>query len=149
MGGDQPYLAEGPQGLLRTCDVVLKLDDGTEMPVHSQLLARCPPVFLGMLDGGPLSEASASKVVSVPFSECSVKEAQNFLSAINSFRPFEHIDIDSAFSIARLSHKYGVEVRQLTMGLLMYMHACVMPPSIVLLKSESAKRPAGFGEAMR
>ena len=112
MGSEHPYLAEGPQGLLKTCDVVLKLDDGTELPVHSQLMARCSPVFLGMLDGGPLSDDSAAKIVSVPFSECSVKKAQNFLSAIYSFKATEHIDIDSALSSARLSHKYGVEVRQ-------------------------------------
>ena len=111
MGSHYPYLAEGPQGLLKTCDVVLKLDDGTELPVHSQLLARCSPVLFGMLDGGPLSNTSAATTVSVPFSECSVLEAQNFLSAIYSFKATEHIDISSALSIARLSHKYDVGVR--------------------------------------
>ena len=141
MGSEQPYLAEGSQGLQKTCDVVLKLDDGTELPVHSQVLARCPPVFFGMLDGGPLSEASASKVVSVPFSECSVKEAQCFLSIIYSLRGSEHIDIHSALSLARLSHKYGVEV--CTEGLLIYMHACLKPPPIVLI-TQSAKGTAGM-----
>lgn len=110
MGGDQPYLAEGPQDLLDSCDVLLKLDDGSELPVHSPVLARCMSVFSGMVAGGPLSNASATDTVSVPFSECSLEEATQLLSALYSVDPSEHITKTSALSISRLSHKYGVEV---------------------------------------
>ena len=55
MESNQPHLAEGPKDVLESCDVLLKLDDGTELPAHSQVLARCMPVFCGMLAEGPLS----------------------------------------------------------------------------------------------
>lgn len=110
MAKTQRYLASGPHDLLNSCDVLLKLEDGTELPAHSQVLARCMPVFSGMVDGGPLLQASPSNVVSVPFGDCSSEEAGRFLSAVYSFRAHEHIDEHSALSIARLSHKYGVEV---------------------------------------
>ena len=124
MGGAQPYLAKGPKDLLESCDVLLKLDDDSELPAHSQILARYMSVFSGMVvAGGPLTKASAENVVSVPFSECSVAEATRFLSAIYSFRPSEHINEGSALSIARLSHKYDGEVRSYYFGLLVYIHA--------------------------
>ena len=110
METNQRYLASGPQDLRNSCDILLKLDDGTELPAHSQVLARCMPIFSGMLDGGPLSNASATNVVSVPFGECSLEEAAQSLSAIYSFTLYEHISVKAALSIARLSHKYGVEV---------------------------------------
>ena len=124
MAGGQPYLAEGPKDLLDSCDILLKLDDGSELPAHSQILARFMSVFSGMcVAGGPLIKASAENVVSVPFSECSVEEATSFLSAIYAFRASEHLNKGSALSIARLSHKYGGEVRSSHVGLLMYIHA--------------------------
>ena len=107
----QKYLASGPLDLLNSCDVLLKLEDGTELPAHSQVLARCMPVFSGMVDGGPLSQASPANIITVPFGECSSEDAGRFLSAVYSFRAHEHIDEHSAVSVARLSHKYGVEVK--------------------------------------
>lgn len=41
---------EGHSGLLNSCDILLKLDDGSEIPAHSQILARCSGVFADMLD---------------------------------------------------------------------------------------------------
>ena len=117
MEGSQPYLTDGPDDLVESCDVLLKLDDGKELPVHSQVMARCMPVFSGMVAaGGPLSKASAENVVSVPFNECSLEEATRFLSAIYSSQALEYIDEGSALSMARLSHKYGGEVRSSHMG---------------------------------
>ena len=57
MQGRFAYLAEGPEGLVNSCDILLKLDDGTRLPAHSPVLARFSPVFAGMLDEGPLSGA--------------------------------------------------------------------------------------------
>ena len=42
------YLKEGPEGLRETCDVVLSLDDGSQLPVHSQVIARCSARCLSM-----------------------------------------------------------------------------------------------------
>ena len=148
MGSNRPHLAEGPPDLVNSCDIILKLDNGTELPAHAQILARCMPVFCDMLDGGPLSNSSVMNVVSVPFSDCSLEEANCFLSAIYSFRAYEHITTRSALSIARLSHKYGVKVCLSHSGLLMYLHARLLFLSIIAVLN-AALRPAGNGWAMR
>ena len=111
MESDLSYFSEGPPGLPNSCDILLRLDDGKELSAHSQILARCMSVLTGMIDGGPLSSASAANVVNVPFSECSLEEAKRFLSAVYSCTPSKHIEDTSALPIARLSHKYGGEVR--------------------------------------
>ena len=49
------YLSEGPEGLVKSCDIVLKLNGGASLPAHSHVLARFSPVFADMLDEGPLS----------------------------------------------------------------------------------------------
>lgn len=110
MGNSQPYLASGPDDLLNSCDTLLKLDNGIELPAHKQVLARCMPIFSGMVDEGPLSDASAANMVSVPFGDCSPEEAGLFLSAVYSFQANEHVDKSCALSTAHLSHKYGIEV---------------------------------------
>ncbi len=110
MPGDHPYLKEGPKCLLISCDVLLGLDDGTKLPVHSHVLARCSSPFANMLDDGPLSSASPANKITVPFEDCSREEADSFLSAVYSLTPQEHIEEASALSIARLGHKYGLKV---------------------------------------
>ncbi len=107
------YLGEGPMTLSQSsCDILLKLDDGNELPAHSQILARFMPVFAGMVEGGHLSGASPTNVVTVPFSECSLVEAGRFLSIVYLGFP-KQIDDASALSIAGLSHKYGCKVREI------------------------------------
>ena len=86
MPEDHPYLTEGPKSLLNSCDILLSLDDGTELPAHSQVLARCSSIFANMLDDGPLSCASTTNKVAVPFNDCSREEASKFLSAVYSLR---------------------------------------------------------------
>lgn len=107
---DFPYGQEGPQGLLESCDIVLRLDDGSKLPVHSPILARCSPVFNRMLYEGTLSRSKAGIMVTVPFSDCSREEATSFLSVLYSLKPHQRIDKASAFSIARLGDKYGAKV---------------------------------------
>ena len=104
------YLMEGSEGLFESCDILLILDDGSDLPVHSQVLARCSPLFHGMLNEGTLSSASAAKKIILPFSGCSREEATDFLSVIYSLRPHKYIDVTSALSIARLGDNYGVKV---------------------------------------
>ena len=52
------YFADVPQGLANSCDTLLLLDDGTKLPAHAAILARSSGVFSGMLDEGPLADAS-------------------------------------------------------------------------------------------
>ena len=110
---DQEYshLDEGPEYLLETCDILLSLDDGSKVPVHSQVLARCSPVFHGMVVEGTVTKPTAGHTVTVPFGDCSREEATNFLSVLYSLKPYKHINHASAFSIARLGDRYDVKVQ--------------------------------------
>jgi len=105
------YLAEGPEGLANSCDIILNLDDGTQLPAHFQVLARYSKVFSDMLDGGPLSSASSSSKIGLPLSGCSENEVIKFLSAIYSARPYKHINKELALPVAELAHKFGMKVK--------------------------------------
>jgi len=120
MQTEYAYLAEGPEGLLRTCDVVLKLADGTGLPAHTHVLARYSTVFNDMLDNGPLSCASGMKKADVPFTECSEVEAISFLTILYSASPQQHISGASALSTANIPHKYGMKI----LSLLTFLRAC-------------------------
>ena len=104
------YLKEGPEGLRQNCDMLLRLDDGSELPVHSSVLARCSPLFNGMANEGTLSRATAGSMVDVPFTDCSQEEAASFLSVLYSLKPYKHINETNGLSIARLGDKCGVKV---------------------------------------
>ena len=52
------YLDDTPDSFAQTCDVLLKLDDGSELPAHSQILAQFSSVCADMLNDGLLSGAS-------------------------------------------------------------------------------------------
>ena len=109
-GMEHLYLKEGPAGLLATCDILLSLDDGSQLPAHSQVLARCSSIFHGLVEEGILSKVSSTDKVVLPFSDCSRQAAVDFLVAIYSLRPYTVIDETSALSTVRLAHKYGVKV---------------------------------------
>ena len=110
MKDEHCYLMEGPEGLRETCDVLLNLDDGTQLPVHSPVIARCSPLFHSMLAEGILINTSAASNVALAFGECSQEEAIAFLSVVYSLAPHKHIVKESAMSVARLGDKYGVKV---------------------------------------
>ena len=86
------YLREGPEGLCQSCDILLILDDGSKLPVHSSVLARCSPLFNEMANEGTLSKAPAGSMVTVPFTDCSQEEATSFLSVLYSLKPHKHIN---------------------------------------------------------
>ncbi len=98
--------------LLNSCDILLSLDDqnGSHLPVHSQVLARCSPVLREMMKKGLLTSATPSQKIIVPFGDCTREEAISFLSIVYSLRPHEYVDETSALSVARLGDKYGVKV---------------------------------------
>ena len=105
------YLAGSPKGFAHSCDILLKLDDGSEVPAHSQVLARYSKVFSDMLEeDGPLNRASGTSKVIVPINECSKDEAIQWLCVVYSFAPTSLIGEATGLSTARLAHKYGMKV---------------------------------------
>ena len=85
------YLEEYRKSFLKGCDVLLKLDDGTELPTHSHNLARASKVCEAMLDDGVLGGTSTSEKVILPITDCSRATAISLLSALYSRRPIENI----------------------------------------------------------
>ena len=110
MDDDCCYLDGTPETFAKSCDVLLRLDDGSELPAHSQVLARLSNVCASMLDDGPLSGASTSKKTTLPLSDCSKATAINLLAVIYSAQPTQHIESDSAMALASLAHKLDMKV---------------------------------------
>ena len=73
------------------CDALLKLDDGSKLPVHLEDLARASKVCEAMLDDGVLSGTSTSGKVNLPLTDCSRATAIGLLSALYSRWPIQHI----------------------------------------------------------
>ena len=109
---EHTYLS-GPKSLHQSCDIVLKLDDGTMLPAHSQVLARHSDFFSDMLaidDGGPLSGASASKKITLPLKECTKEVTIKLFSVLYSMKACNYLVDATGFVVARLGHKYGMQV---------------------------------------
>ena len=107
------YVDDAPENFAKSCNVLLKLDDGSELPAHSQILARFSSVCADMHDDdGPLSCASCSKKVHLPLTDCSRATAVSFLSVVYSTQQFEQIkkSKDNRMEIALLAHKLNMEV---------------------------------------
>ena len=104
------HFADVPQSLANSYDTLLLLDDGTRLPAHAAILARCSVLFSDMLDEGPLGVASRSKIVVVPFSECTEEVARGFLSIVYAVDIKRHITESSALSLASLGHKLDFQV---------------------------------------
>ena len=93
-----------------SCDFLLTLDDGSQLPVHYRIITRCSPLMQETLAKSILADPSAASTRALPFSDCSREEATDFLTVIYALNPHKHITKESALSIARLGHKYGVKV---------------------------------------
>ena len=116
MDGNLTYLDDCSEEFVRSCDLLLKLDDGSVLPAHSQILARYSGVFASMLDGGPLSDISATKKATVPLSDCSRTAASSLLSVLYTgpCQPMEHIKWESCMLVANVAHKLDIKVHRLT-----------------------------------
>jgi len=107
------YLIGRPAGFGICYDILLRLDDGTELPAHTQMLARHSEMFCNMLheDSGALISASALERTVVPMSDCSRDTAIAFLSVVYSSQlNTEKLDKTSALPTAGLAHKYNMKV---------------------------------------
>ncbi len=110
------YVDDAPENFAERCNVLLKLDDGSELPAHSQLLARFSSVCADMhADDGPLSFASCSKKAYLPLTDCSRATAISFLSVVYSTQQFEQVKTkkENRIEIALLAHRLDMEVYDL------------------------------------
>ncbi len=113
---EHAHLALRPDSRPQTCDILLRLDDGTTLPVHSRVLAQHSMFFRDMLDlgdAGPLSAASAACKVEVPLSDCPREVASGTLSilySLPSMSQASHLPKKLLLSIARLGHKFDMKV---------------------------------------
>ena len=113
MGAEHHYFHGLPMVFVRCCNVLLKLDDGSELPAHSQYLARFSSVCAGMLDDdGPLSSASPSKKAHLPLTDCSRTTAVKLMSVLYSTEQHAYIkkNRDCCMAVAGLAHKLDMEV---------------------------------------
>ncbi len=111
MDAKQTYLDGFPESFVKSCDVLLKLDDGSSLPAHSQALAKYSNVIADMLHDGPLSPASIlHKKAELPLTDCSRATAISFLTVLYSHKAVKHITQDSSLAIAALAHKLDMKV---------------------------------------
>ena len=112
MAEPHTYLKDCSKAFVKGCDVLLKLDDGSKLPAHSQILARHSGVFAKMLVEGPLSDISATKTATVPLPACSRPTAISLLSVLYSgpSQSMEHITTVSSLAMARVAHRLDMEV---------------------------------------
>lgn len=112
MGEEYTYLDGCPDEFVRCSDVLLVLDDGSELPAYSQTLARFSSVCAGMLADGLLSNIGASKKAALPLPDCSRATVISLLSVLHAApsQPTEHITADSSMAIARLAHRLDMKV---------------------------------------
>ena len=113
---EHTYLALKPDSPPQTCDVSLKLDDGTILPVHSRVLAQYSPVFRDMFDLGDDEHPSAATAATredLPFTDCPKEVATGFLSILYSAPETSEASVLSKellLSIARLGDKFNMKV---------------------------------------
>ena len=112
MSVDHLYLEAVPEGFGCGCDMLLELDDGSELRAHSQILARYSSVFADMLFHGPLYRASHLEKVSLPLTDCSRATAISLMTMLYSglFQPIHHITDNYSMQIAGLAHKLNIKV---------------------------------------
>ena len=109
------HLALRPDKPAQLCDVQLKLDDGTILPVQSRVLAQHSPVFrdmFGLGDDEPLS-ALAATTVEVPLTDCRREIAAGFLAVVYSLPSMSEANLLSfsvLLPVARLGHKFNMKV---------------------------------------
>ena len=90
--------------------MLLKLDDKSQLPAHSQILALHSKVCADMLDDGPLPAASAVKKAVLPLTDCSKDTAVSLLNVLYSYQPVKMITQDFSMAIASLAHKLDMKV---------------------------------------
>ena len=111
MGTRYLYLEDAPASFKESCDL-LNSDDETELPAHSQILARHSSLFADMLVDGPLSRASPLNKACLPLTDCAADTATKMITTLYAAprQPTPHIDVRSSLPIAVLAHKLDMTV---------------------------------------
>ncbi len=95
------------------CDVLIELDDGSELPAHSQILARFSKEIVKMLEeDGSLSSASPSNKGHLQLEDCSRATAIGLMSLLYSPQQYDYLGKNrkSCMTIARIAYKLKMEV---------------------------------------
>ena len=102
---------------VQCCDVLLELDDGSELPAHSQILARFSEVWASSLKKhGP---ASASRKAHLELEDCSRATAIGLMSVLYSPQQYDYLrkNRKSCMTIARIAYKLEMEVSSSASGI--------------------------------
>ena len=94
----------------KSCNVLVQTDDGVNLPVHTQILAKHSKVCAAMLADGLLSAASVQQKAVLPLTECSTATAIRLLRVLYSNEPIKYIPQNSSMAIASLAHKLDMQV---------------------------------------
>lgn len=107
------YLEGKPESFKSTADVILVLDCGEELPVHSSILsAHSEPLSDMLLSTRPIKRArtdSLSSVIKVPFPNCSSTDADVFLRHMYSLDTAKTLSMENAKCVVPLAHKFAVK----------------------------------------
>ncbi len=98
------YFAGKPAGLARSADVLLVLDSGEELPVHSAFLTAHSNLFCDMLS---VARKSAEKA-KLPVTDCSKDSAVALLNYIYDTGFGDREQVDKAQEIVHLADKLGM-----------------------------------------
>ncbi len=92
-----------PFDFRNSCDVLLVLDSGSEVPVHSGFLAAHSSVLCGILT---LDREAALR--RLPFPGCSDEAARAFLEYLYAEDRSTVLTVEKAELVSLLAHKYGL-----------------------------------------
>lgn len=98
------YLADKPAGFANSADVVLVIDSGEELPVHSPFLAARSDILNDMLS----IQRSSKERLRLPFPCCSKEEACALLKYIYVMDRSDSDVTDDAPKIMELAHRYNM-----------------------------------------
>ncbi len=71
-----------PENSEQSCDVLLLLDDGSDLPAHSDILARENGLFADMHSDSLMPERTTVRMTALPLTDCSRSTAIGFLAAL-------------------------------------------------------------------
>jgi len=106
------YLEGKPESFKNSTDIILVLDSGDELPVHSAIIsAHSEPLceILTLKQGKKGKGNDGKSMNRVPFPDCSPSAAVSFLQYLYTLNPAEVLTINSAQAVVRLADKFDLE----------------------------------------
>ncbi len=110
MGSEHSYLLGKPGWFRKSADVLLVLDSGKELPVHSNIFSLHSEILCDMFTSTANTELKMGASCRLPFPGCSEEEANALLLHVYDPEGRSHaLSIKSAQSLSSLAHKYGLD----------------------------------------